>query len=100
MQRYSFRTFTAWVVMLATVFVLLFSTIYIADHAKHDCIGEDCPVCAVMEQCGIMLKTIGTAILAACAGMVLHFLLRRDTHYRVYFYFCNSLFFQKVRMNN
>ena len=100
MQRLSFRTNTAWVVMLATVFVVLFSSFYIADHANHDCIGEDCPVCAVMEQCRIILKTIGTAVLVTCACIASHILLQSNTLYQAYFFICNSLFSQKVRMNN
>ena len=43
-------------VLLATV--LLCSVLFIAAEADHDCIGDNCPVCAQMELCSSILKTI------------------------------------------
>lgn len=100
MQNDNNRRITAWVALFVTVFVLLFSTFYIVEHADHICSGDDCPVCAVIEQCGDTLKTLGTAVIIVCATSVLFFILQGKVYFEIHFFPCNSLISQKVRMNN
>lgn len=40
----------------------------IAEHTHHDCAGESCAVCAVLEQCG---ERLHTAVSAASAAVML-----------------------------
>lgn len=67
-------------IMLAVtvVFVVLFSTFFIAQNANHDCIGDDCPICYEISVCEVVLKTIGlasaVAILTAFVGTFMLFL--------------------------
>lgn len=99
-QNQNFKSITAWVAMSAIVFVLLFSTCYIVEHADHECTGRDCPICLIMEQCGNNLKSIGTAIMISCVAVVLFSSLQENKHYQISMFPCNSLVSQKIRMNN
>ena len=49
-------------VMVAVL--LLLSGFFIITHTEHDCIGEDCPVCAQLETC-----ENGMRLLTQAAGM-------------------------------
>ena len=41
--------------------VLLLSGLFIATHENHECIGDDCPVCAQMETCAAVIRLITEA---------------------------------------
>lgn len=45
--------------------VMLFSAVYIAVEADHDCSGEDCAICHHLQVCENLLKSIGFAGAAA-----------------------------------
>lgn len=41
-------------------FVLIFSFIFIAERAEHDCTGTDCPICACLQQAQQIIHQLGT----------------------------------------
>ena len=45
--------------------VMLFSAVYIAVEADHDCSGEDCAICHQIGVCENLLKSLGLAGAAA-----------------------------------
>lgn len=45
--------------------VMLSSSLFIIEHADHDCIGEDCPICEQIYLCTQTLKTLSLAVIAA-----------------------------------
>lgn len=47
---------TALVAALFLVCVLLVSVLVPALEADHECVGEDCPVCAMISLCGSFLR--------------------------------------------
>ncbi len=53
--------------MLAT---MLFSAFFIAEEADHDCTGEDCPICTLVEQCENTLRGFGGGILSQLSGVI------------------------------
>ncbi len=54
------------VLLVAFVLVaMMFSLFMIIHEAGHDCIGDNCPVCAVITLCQNTLKALGDALLAA-----------------------------------
>jgi hypothetical protein len=60
----------AVVALLATLFVVLFSSFYISEHASHHCNDEEhCPVCAMIVQCERAVKTVGAGLILAFAMM-------------------------------
>ena len=100
MQNTKMKKITAWIAMLAVVCVMLFSVVYISQHTNHDCTGNDCPVCAVLEQCESSIKNIGTAAILIAAICFLCLSIQKSAQYHDTVCFCCSLISQKVRMNN
>lgn len=45
--------------------VMLFSAVYLAVEADHDCSGEDCAICHQISICENLLKSLGLAGAAA-----------------------------------
>lgn len=90
----------AFAVAMAIVCVTLFSFIYGAEHADHQCTGNDCPICATINQSMNSLKQLGLGVVFIAAAAVSIFVetqLRKE-----YMCFCSvsTLFSQKVRLNN
>lgn len=49
--------------------VTLFSVLFVVAEADHDCIGEDCPVCACIHHAEQTLKQLGMGIGSAAGWM-------------------------------
>ena len=94
------KRITAWIALVAVVFVMLFSVIYILKHADHECTGAECPVCAVMDQCSNNIKNIGIIVAVVVAAFFLCLSIQKCVQF--VFAVCPdySLISQKVRMNN
>ena len=64
--------------VLAVVFVMLFSVGFVIAEADHDCIGEDCPICYQINICKNTLRAVGLAaaavIFAGFSGLFVVFL--------------------------
>ena len=62
------------------VFVLFLSMLgaafFLAEHTQHNCAGENCAVCAVLEQCDQRLRG---AVYAAAAAVLLLLFARHTT---------------------
>ena len=50
----------ASVFALLAAFMLLFSVLFIALEADHDCCGEDCAICAQIQACEDLLRNLLT----------------------------------------
>ena len=57
--------------------VMLFSAVYIAVEADHDCSGEDCAICRQIGICENLLKSLGLAGAAAAITAVLTYTMCR-----------------------
>ncbi len=82
------------------LFVLLFSSFYIAAESQHECDGEDCHICSVLEQCENTLQQIGTAGNVRTAVSVAVLLLVFAACLVVFSVPRKTLVTDKVRMNN
>ncbi|MDO5146626.1 MAG: hypothetical protein Q4D60_06460 [Eubacteriales bacterium] len=51
------------------LFVTFFSFLFLAKEVNHDCIGEDCPVCACIHQIKQNLEERGTGAFVQCASV-------------------------------
>ncbi len=49
----------------AAALVMLSSSLFILEHAHHDCTGEDCPVCERLFCCAQNLKNLSAAAVTA-----------------------------------
>ena len=99
LQNIKSKRITAWIALIAVVCVMLFSVIYISKHADHECTGTECPICAVMEQCGNNIKNIGTIIVAIVATFFLCVSSQKSVQYAITKYSDDSLISRKVRLN-
>lgn len=57
------KKIVAAILGMSMLFVLLFSLFYILAEANHDCAGEDCPICACIQQCEHNIRQMGTGII-------------------------------------
>ena len=100
MQKNFFKSIAALVAIIATVLVMTFSATFLVQHHSHQCTGNECPICHVMEQCSNNLKTIGTAVIAVAAIVAIRETVKQLTTNSVGEFSCNSLVSQKVRLDN
>lgn len=86
--------------MLAAILVLaiLCAFFFVALEAEHDCIGEDCLICAVLTTCLQLMNLVAAvAVLAAITGVSVCLLCCTDRAAHV----CRfSLIEQKVKLSN
>ena len=100
MQKSRLRRITAWIAMMAVLFVMLLSFLYVSQHIDHDCTGEDCPICAEMMTCANNIRSIGALVVTIAVAFCLCLSVKKSMHYVTAVYSDCSLISQKVRMNN
>ena len=66
------------------VLVMLSSSIFLIEHANHDCAGVDCPICEQLYHCAQNLKSLAAAaaiaLFAAVFAVVSRAALYRKAH--------------------
>ena len=93
------RAFSGIMAVMMLV-VVLFSAMFIVSHADHDCTGEDCPICACIQQCeNILHGTAGGSLLAA-AALIPIVLISGSVLFSYCFIIFQTPVLAKVRMNN
>ena len=91
----------AIVALVATLFMMLFSSIYLTEHASHRCEDSShCPVCSMMVQCERSLKTLGTGLAVAVVALVSFVLLTDISQGYSFQSIQATLISQKVRMDS
>ena len=63
---------------VAVLFVMLYSALFIAVHADHDCDGEDCPICYQINVCQNTLKNLSFAVSVAVLAAAFTYTLCRS----------------------
>lgn len=82
------------------IFVTFASLFYIIKEADHDCVGDDCPVCACIHQAEQTLKNVSAGVVSIFAISVIILTDRIQRYaYRTDFY-ADSLVSLKVRMDD
>lgn len=66
---------TAIFLILAVILFLLVSTYFIAYEADHECTGEDCPICVLLQISENSLRQLGSGAPAAAAASSLFVLM-------------------------
>lgn len=88
------------IVCTMLVTVMLVSLFYIVKEEGHQCMGEDCPVCACIHQAEQTLRNLGTGLaVAVCVPLTVTGGIPLVSGYRCIVR-CSSLVAQKVRMND
>lgn len=100
MKKKHSKKLVIWVVVIAALFVALFSEAFIGEYATHECDEAECPICEMVAECTNNLKTLG---MAAILLVAVCFVMKETKQMSIVITdaeSCNSLFFQKVRLNN
>ena len=94
------KRIAAGIIGILMIIVMLFSAFYISTETGHDCIGEDCPICACVQQCENVLHKIGgglafiiSVIAPIICVVICAFLFVSDIQKQ-------TLISRKIRMNN
>lgn len=66
----------AAVLAAITVFVVIFSSVFLVEHADHDCTGEDCPICEQLYACAQNLKNLAAAAVTVMVMLAVRFALQ------------------------
>lgn len=91
----------AIVVLMTTLFVLFFSTIYINTHVNHHCNDtEHCPICTMIEQCQQVVRNIGLDFAIAATTFFFLIVTAKAVIYFNYQSVQTTLISQKVRLDS
>lgn len=85
---------------MTILLVLLFSAAFIAAEADHDCVGENCPICAQIAVCQNILKTFSLAVCIAAFPAVFSYTLCRGSFACADVIPRNTLVSLKVKLTN
>ena len=66
------------IVAVTVFFVMLYSVLYIAAEANHDCVGENCPICYQISVCENTLKNLSLAVCAVAFAAAFTYTLCRS----------------------
>ena len=94
------RRIVAAILGLLILVVMLSSSLFIIEHADHDCVGEDCPICEQICFCERMLKTLSLAVVAAVAIFVFAVSPHTDCRQAETIYVPHTLVSLKVKLSN
>ena len=80
--------------------IVLLSSFYSAAEADPDCTGEDCPICACIQQCENTLRGIGDGSATQSSAVIPVLLILFISALFVAEFSQETLVSQKVRLNN
>ena len=91
---------TALIMAVMMLLFVLFSSFFIDIHTDHDCTGEDCPICACIQQCENTIRGIGSGIISVSAVILPVFILLLLTSFGMPSFQWDTPVSIKVRLNN
>ncbi|MCR5403641.1 MAG: hypothetical protein K6E91_07475 [Butyrivibrio sp.] len=91
---------TALIMTAMMLFSMLFSSFFIGAHGVHSCTGEDCPICACIQQCENTIRGLGSGISFVSAVILPAFLLSLFISFVVPSFKQDTPVSTKVRLNN
>lgn len=94
------KRIAAGIIGVVMLIIVLSSAFLIAAEADHDCTGEDCPICACIQQCENILHGFGDGTAAQLSAIIpVLFILHNVTLFAVVLP-QETLISRKVRLNN
>lgn len=84
----------------AILLAVFLSVVYIAEEARHDCMGEGCPVCHELLVCVRTLTLLGTAVAGAIFPAALRLGVSKSIRRHPEGAFLSTPVLQKVRLND
>lgn len=100
-QFHRLRQHLALLAGVTVLFAFLLSGFFLAMEQEHDCTGEACPVCSVLQACENMVRQLGTGVVAlAVTVLPFAFLIFYEDVRSDVLFPMGTLVSQKVRMDN
>ena len=90
----------AAVLAAITILVVLSSSIFIIEHADHNCTGEDCPICEQLCACAQNLKNLTTVAVTVMVIIAFRFALQAVIGQAKYAYAPHTPVNLKVKLSN
>ena len=94
------RRIMAGIMSLLMLMIVLFSAFFIAAETHHDCCGEDCQICACIQQCEKTLCGIGDGAVTQAAFIAPVILSLLAAVFSLTTVVQGTLVSRKVRLNN
>ncbi|MBR2746103.1 MAG: hypothetical protein IKD99_05240 [Erysipelotrichaceae bacterium] len=94
------KRITTAVIALMMLFIMLFSVLFIAAEADHECTGDDCPICICIQQCKNTLHGFDSRISVRISFVTSCLFALFITVFFKTIYSHESPVFRKVRLNN
>ena len=88
--------------IMTVIFIamMLFSYYFVAvESGHHDCCGDECPICTLIEQCVQNIKSVGNAITIVFVAALLYIVVSLTGKVRVSDILTETLVGTKVRLN-
>ena len=77
MERKKRTRIAALLLAVAVLVITLYSALFVAAEADHDCVGEGCPICYQVEACKITLKSLSLAVCVTAVAVAFTYTLCR-----------------------
>ncbi len=90
----------AGILIVSMLAVFVFSSLFIAAEADHDCCGEGCHICYAIQQCESILRAFASISLSSVFELVLSSVLIISMVPAVLSIVRNTPVLSKVRLNN
>ena len=85
---------------MAMLVVVLFSAVFVASETHHDCQGDGCPVCEILQQCENNLNQLGSGIIPLAVAVMAAFYLFAGVSDTGVFRIFSTPVSNMVRLNN
>ena len=72
------KRIAALLLAVTVLLVMLYSALFIAAEADHDCVGENCPICYQINVCQNALKNLSLAVCAVAFAAAFTYTLCRS----------------------
>lgn len=90
----------AAVLAAITILVVLSSSIFIIEHADHNCTGEDCPICEQLYASARNLKNLAAAAVTMIVMIAFRFAVQAGIGQAKYTYIPHTPINLKVKLSN
>ena len=94
------KRIAALLLAVTVLLVMLYSALFIAAEADHDCAGENCPICAQIAVCQNILKVFSLTVCIAAFPAVFSYTLCRGSFACADVIPRNTLVSLKVKLTN
>ena len=95
-----FRKSIAGIFAILLLMLTIFPSIYITAESEHECEGEECPICHIIEICEGILHDAGSALSFCAAVAFMCSVFEFLPFFKSKISFGRTLFDLKVRLND